>query len=145
MEDVTSIDVVVVLCDQVYVDRGKFSVLGGMWTHREPGQQRLNAVAFLNVPRPVRSQVSYELECRLRNMRSDEVLATTTANIELEIVEDETADAGAPETDYRAGAVPLAWDDLDLAPLTPYAVEVLDSGKLIAASPFETTSPREPE
>jgi hypothetical protein len=124
----------VILCDEIYEDRGKMSLLGAKWSLTDPGRRILNAVAVVDIAVPKQPE-SVTIEFVLVNAEDPETrIESATVEFQLE-PPDLDAHGIVPPHDHVL--VPLRWK-VDLEADEVYAIQMLLDDRMISSTSFGT-------
>ena len=120
------------LCDQLYEDRGKLSILGVPWNVTAPGKRRLSVVAVITVTDPTAGG-SVELTLRLR--RGDQ---EGKPLLEGTIQGEPSSDVDDHHEPHQQVIAPLYLPVVDLEPSATYLLELLYEGEQLSSATFRT-------
>lgn len=121
------------LCDQLYEDRGKLTILGTPWTVTQPGERRLSVVAIFTVADPAAGG-SVEMTLRLRRSGDD-----GTPLLEGTIQGEPGGEVSANDEPHEQAVVPLHLPKVELEPSATYLLELLHEGEQLSSTTFRTS------
>lgn len=126
------------LCDQVYEDRGKVSLLGAKWNRTSPGEKHLTAVAVLDFSAPDGAE-TFEVAFMLTTALEPETVIAQSA-VEGELIPPSGSGSDpswVPPHDQML--VPLRWN-VTLEPETAYVLTMKHGDRVITSTSFATTA-----
>lgn len=127
------------LCDQLYEDRGKLSILGVPWNVTAPGKRRLSVVAVITVADPAAGgSVELTLRLRRRGPKGEPLLEGT-------IQGEPSSDVDDHHEPHQQVIAPLYLPAVELEPSATYLLELLYEGEQVSSATFRTRGSDESE
>lgn len=124
----------ILLCEQIYEDRGKLSLLGVGWDVATPGKRRIFAAATVDL-RSLDQDVDIRIEFALRVAHDGEGKALAGASLQGQL---NPLDDGVKPREFVQITVPIRWH-VELRPNTLYEISAHFGDSEIGKTQFWTS------